>query len=109
MYGVLLSLLLQELDGAHAACAEGDLLLQEAEARLAAAQTAAAANQDQALQVSHYLLSPWTAACCCRMHTAAPSVASCLALHALETAPFSSTSMAGLDGTFSLHSNRIPP
>lgn len=41
----------QELEATRAACAEGDLLLQEAEARVAAAQTAAVSAQEQAVQV----------------------------------------------------------
>jgi hypothetical protein len=44
--------LLQEVEATRAACCEGDLLLQEAEGRLAAAQTEAAAAQQQALQVN---------------------------------------------------------
>jgi hypothetical protein len=43
---------LQEDDALRAACAEGDVLLQEAEVRLAAAHTAAMGSQEQALQVS---------------------------------------------------------
>jgi hypothetical protein len=43
--------LLQELQVTRAACTEGDLLLQEAEGRVGAAQSAAAGTQAQALQV----------------------------------------------------------
>jgi hypothetical protein len=42
---------LQELEGTRAACAEGDALLQEAEGRVAAAQTVAVSAQEQAVQV----------------------------------------------------------
>lgn len=90
---MLLLLLFQELDAARAACAEGDVLLQEAEARLAAVQTAAAAKQEQALQV------------CLDVCVSVRAHVPCVCLHVRAHERGERQPMLVCFGAFHLHSN----